>query len=311
MKEDGFESQRGATTYHSSTARPLCSWQLSLPPFPSLLPTDSSLTWQQALLSSNKPRSTTGLAYDTFADARDAATFGASNSNANFQGRTRSGSLGNRNSHPDSSNSSIYIDDVFNQSSPISSVHHPSTPIKGRGKGNNKPTPNKANNQHPNVNAYAGPNFHNSPSPASLPAPQFKARNSRNFGNGLNGHHPLGESTSSSNNSYGSGSGSGSGSDSGSESGKEEMNRSTRSVTAPVDNRNSFNQDNRQTTIENLLARMMRTPIWGGLIFNIMTKRASAMLWILPFSSTPSLFVSSLWFSPQRLVINFQITVAF
>lgn len=71
----------------------------------------------------------------------------------------------------------------------------------------------------------------------------------------------MGESTSSSNNSYGSGSGSGSGSDSGSESGKEEMNRSTRSVTAPVDNRNSFNQDNRQTTIENLLARMMGTPI--------------------------------------------------
>ncbi|TKY85379.1 hypothetical protein EX895_005541 [Sporisorium graminicola] len=50
----------------------------------------------------------------------------------------------------------------------------PSTPVK---KANNS-----ANQQHPAVAAiaYAGPNFHNSPSPASLPAPKFQNRLSKN-----------------------------------------------------------------------------------------------------------------------------------
>ncbi|SJX63535.1 uncharacterized protein SRS1_14291 [Sporisorium reilianum f. sp. reilianum] len=53
----------------------------------------------------------------------------------------------------------------------------PSTPVK---KANSN---NAANQQHPAVAAaiaYAGPNFHNSPSPASLPAPKFQNRLSKN-----------------------------------------------------------------------------------------------------------------------------------
>lgn len=122
---------------------------------------------------------------------------------------------------------------------------HPSTPVKG---GGNKSTPNKKSG----LNAYAGPNFHNSPSPASLPAPKF-SRNSRNFGIG---QHPLAdENTSSSNNSIGSASSE----DSGSDSGKEDLDRSKRSVTAPADVERSGIDANRQTTIETLLARMMGT----------------------------------------------------
>ena len=49
----------------------------------------------------------------------------------------------------------------------------PSTPVK---------KPANGNQQHPAVAAiaYAGPNFHNSPSPASLPAPKFHSRLGKN-----------------------------------------------------------------------------------------------------------------------------------
>ncbi|EST04968.2 Proline-rich nuclear receptor coactivator [Kalmanozyma brasiliensis GHG001] len=52
----------------------------------------------------------------------------------------------------------------------------PSTPVKKAGNSN-------GNQQHPAVAAaiaYAGPNFHNSPSPASLPAPKFQNRLGKN-----------------------------------------------------------------------------------------------------------------------------------
>lgn len=54
----------------------------------------------------------------------------------------------------------------------------PSTPVKKANNNNNN-----ANQQHPAVAAaiaYAGPNFHNSPSPASLPAPKFQTRLGKN-----------------------------------------------------------------------------------------------------------------------------------
>ncbi|CDR88511.1 uncharacterized protein SPSC_04338 [Sporisorium scitamineum] len=176
-----------------------------------------ALTWQQELLGAKKR---TGPHFDVFADARDIETFGADDGSAQGHGqaygkagkrRPRAGSFGSGAAQKNGKGASkgrgndvpLHIDDLFEsakadgmvksksaQSQRNGNAAHlhtqypshgapihiaPSTPVK-------KAT-NTANQQHPAVAAaiaYAGPNFHNSPSPASLPAPKFQNRLSKN-----------------------------------------------------------------------------------------------------------------------------------
>lgn len=172
-----------------------------------------ALTWQQELLGSKKR---TGPHFDVFADARDVETFGAEDGAAQGNGhqqgkagkrRPRAGSFGSGGQQKNGKGSNksrgndvpLHIDDLFesakadgmSKSKSTQSQHRnnnaahlytqypshgapihidPSTPAKKAANGNQ---------QHPAVAAaiaYAGPNFHNSPSPASLPAPKFGNR---------------------------------------------------------------------------------------------------------------------------------------
>lgn len=127
------------------------------------------LTWQQELFGSSKPH---GPAFDVFADSKDAETFGGAGSvgHSNMMNgksgkkktsaRPRADSVGELDLHSakgkgnhakkgTNTGSSIHFG---NGSASSSSTGPPSTP---------------------NKLAYAGPNFHNSPSPASLPVPKF------------------------------------------------------------------------------------------------------------------------------------------
>lgn len=124
----------------------------------------SALTWQQELFgSNNKAR---GPAFDVFADERDAMTFGGNvssqppNKGGKKKQRQRADSLGDINLHHNSDNA----------------AHgRPSKPKNGNqvqlGVINASSSPGPPTT--PNKLAYAGPNFHNSPSPASLPVPKF------------------------------------------------------------------------------------------------------------------------------------------
>lgn len=116
------------------------------------LPSGSNKTWQQIQLEEEKSRATHN---DVFADARDLQTFGEAEYGAGksskgkkparISERQRADSMGEisaRNTHHLSKK----------QQSFASVTLAPSTPDKI---------------------AYAGPNFHNSPSPASLPVPKF------------------------------------------------------------------------------------------------------------------------------------------
>ncbi|SNX84937.1 uncharacterized protein MEPE_03646 [Melanopsichium pennsylvanicum] len=171
-----------------------------------------ALTWQQELLGAKKRA---GPHFDVFADARDVETFGADESVPQSYGkvgkrRPRAGSFGSGGQKNGKSGNKgrtndvpLHIDDLFEaskvdgiskstsaQSQSRNNIHAnpqtqypshgapihiaPSTPVKKAPNGNP---------QHPNVAAaiaYAGPNFHNSPSPASLPAPKFRNRLSKN-----------------------------------------------------------------------------------------------------------------------------------
>ncbi|SPO40664.1 uncharacterized protein PSFLO_06146 [Pseudozyma flocculosa] len=145
----------------------------------------------------------------------------------------------------------LHIDDLFNSSSDhatsgknhrrgqsaavsFASVENglqqqPSTPAKKPH--HHQPQQQQQSGQHPSVAAaiaYAGPNFHNSPSPASLPAPKFSTRMNK-VDNGSGSIPPS---------SLGAGSGSGSGSSSsgsGSEDDEYEARRTIRSTTAPAE----------------------------------------------------------------------------
>ncbi|KAN0065094.1 hypothetical protein ACQY0O_001590 [Thecaphora frezii] len=195
---------------------------------------------------------------DVFADARDAETFGngvvghvASNEGGRRR-RVRAGSVGSgaaavaaaakggKSSRSKAAGAGgadvpLHIDDLFNSSSDLASGARghrrgqstivtfsqdraPSTPIK-------KQQPQ--NGQHPSVAAaiaYAGPNFHNSPSPASLPAPKFSTRVGKaDNGSGLFPASSLGASSSSSDSSA-------AGSDD-----EYEARRKVRSITAPAE----------------------------------------------------------------------------
>ncbi|PWN51147.1 hypothetical protein IE53DRAFT_62325 [Violaceomyces palustris] len=182
-----------------------------------------ALTWQQELLG-NKKRS--GPQFDVFADAKDVETFGGLEGNSKKdRRRARAGSVGAEQSVNQAragkggqkgADVPLFIDDLFNNN--VNFSHHrgmshgaaatvaaPTTPAKG------------GLHAAAVALAYAGPNFHNSPSPASLPAPKFSNR----FSKGLSYEQGAGTSSSDS-------------SSSGSEDEYEAM-RSVRGTTAPAD----------------------------------------------------------------------------
>lgn len=176
-----------------------------------------ALTWQQELLGAKKR---TGPHFDVFADARDVETFGADDGSAQGNGhaqgkagkrRPRTGSFGSgghkNGKGANKDRQAIHIDDLFESAKDDSMTKSKSAQSQRNGGGGNnaahlisqypphgapihiapstpvKKAPNNGNHQHPAVAAaiaYAGPNFHNSPSPASLPAPKFQNRLGKN-----------------------------------------------------------------------------------------------------------------------------------
>lgn len=216
-----------------------------------------ALTWQQELLGAKKR---SGPHFDVFADPRDVETFGADDGSAQGNGhsqsksgkrRPRAGSFGSggqknvKGANKGRGNDvPLHIDDLFegaktdgmsksksaqSQRSNATNLHTqfpshgapihiaPSTPVK---KANN------GNHQHPVVAAaiaYAGPNFHNSPSPASLPAPNFQNRLSKNSSELERGSMRPSSLAA------------GSSGDSGASDDEAELTRGVRSTTAPAE----------------------------------------------------------------------------
>ncbi|SPO26768.1 uncharacterized protein UTRI_04077_B [Ustilago trichophora] len=216
-----------------------------------------ALTWQQELLGAKKR---SGPHYDVFADARDVETFGADDGSAQVNGhsqgrggkrRPRAGSFGSagqkngKGANKGRGNDvPLHIDDLFeaakadgmiksksaqSQRNNATNLHTqypshgapihiaPSTPVKKAHNGNQ---------QHPAVAAaiaYAGPNFHNSPSPASLPAPKFSNRLSKNSSELERGSMRPSSLAA------------GSSGDSGASDDEAELTRGVRSTTAPAE----------------------------------------------------------------------------
>ncbi|GAC75117.1 hypothetical protein PANT_14d00046 [Moesziomyces antarcticus T-34] len=215
-----------------------------------------ALTWQQELLGAKKRA---GPHFDVFADARDVETFGAEDGSAPntthqsgkaSKRRPRAGSFGSggqkngKGAKNRQADVPLHIDDLFesangmvkskssqSQRSIAGPSNHavnqhaqypmhgapihiaPSTPVKKATNGNQ---------QHPAVAAaiaYAGPNFHNSPSPASLPAPKFHNRLSKNSAELERSSHLA----------------AGSSGDSGSSDDETVLTRGVRSTTAPAE----------------------------------------------------------------------------
>lgn len=219
----------------------------------------SSLTWQQQLLGKASAR---GPSVDVFADARDAATFGSPGDvNAHLRRRNRAGSFGAgntaRTSRKHATETPLVVDDVFaNFANPDIQGNHGRNASTG-----GHPSPSTPTRAQPHALsssaaaaaaaslAYAGPNFHNSPSPASLPAPKFSSRSNRQS---LLAATSADETSSSAE----------SGSD-------DEIERFRRAVSAPAPPHTSEveehreaqtqqrSQDGRAATIESLLERMM------------------------------------------------------
>lgn len=134
-----------------------------------------SLTWQQALMGSGKPR---GPTFDVFADARDAATFGSSGASTPT-GMPPHGGPGYVAGHKKTvaAKGRRQRSDSLGEASMLG-VHHNGDHKRGASTGaavqlGAKAAASADNPSTPNKLAYAGPNFHNSPSPASLPMPKF------------------------------------------------------------------------------------------------------------------------------------------
>lgn len=113
----------------------------------------SNKTWQQVQMEAEKSRAMTS---DVFADARDIQTFGDSSTGSIKVPRGKKAARGTDRQRADSmgeiSARSVQQHQTRRQQTHSNVTVAPSTPDK---------------------NAYAGPNFHNSPSPASLPVPKF------------------------------------------------------------------------------------------------------------------------------------------
>jgi hypothetical protein len=221
-------------------------------------PAKDSLTWQQELLGANKPR---GPTFDVFADARDVATFGGTSGDERRKepkGKKQGGasSAGNRKRAGSVGEIATHL-----PSKPSPSAHGlPSIPIMSSSQSGSIPKQESAMPTTPNGKfAYAGPNFHNSPSPASLPVPKFLQQRS-------NGGAEMTKSGSTlfakeammrraANDSRISNDGDTSTSSEEREDDNKEMKRSIRGVTAPPE----MQTENRQSeqTIESLLAKML------------------------------------------------------
>lgn len=168
-----------------------------------------ALTWQQELFNPAS-KAKRGPQFDVFADARDAETFGGSEDEGV---RTRSQSMGAKKAvggkgskkaglpQDIGSSGDLSLDDIFAAGGPTSAAatssagkQHvrissmpagPSTPAKRAqfaATNHHSSSPALSSNLAPPpvdaaaAAAYAGPNFHNSPSAASLPAPKFGSR---------------------------------------------------------------------------------------------------------------------------------------
>ncbi|CAO1620786.1 unnamed protein product [Parajaminaea phylloscopi] len=251
-----------------------------------------ALTWQQELLN---PTSTArrGPHFDVFADAKDAETFGGSGDELAHRsaGRQRAGSVGEQSKRAAKpakgkkgsranalaqSVGDLSIDDIFGNakaSTAASGGSGPSTPAKrppGKGSSQSSSSPLIKVSSVPALGipngsteaAYAGPDFHNSPSAASLPAPKFGSRQGKSVVSSLQrtGSHRSGTSSSSS-----------SGEDAeGSVSGRRNMRGATappapvaatpaggESTLQAVKPKPTAPDQDKSATIENLLARLM------------------------------------------------------
>lgn len=140
--------------------------------------TSSALTWQQELFGSNEK--IRGPAFDVFADERDALTFGGNTPprNPGKEGkkkqRQRADSLGDLHLH----NQGVA------QARSNKSKGSANSPFVHLGANEASSSPSSGPPTTPNKLAYAGPNFHNSPSPASLPVPKFLQSKNASGGNG-------------------------------------------------------------------------------------------------------------------------------
>ncbi|UZJ51041.1 hypothetical protein CBS101457_000361 [Exobasidium rhododendri] len=234
-------------------------------------PTNESLTWQQELLGSNKPR---GPAFDVFADARDEATFGASDlrsngTNMNQQAKSRKHGAGGGGGGGGGRKRADSVGEMglpSSQDKKYLSAGPPSAPLSSSKSGPSVIGLQSSTPSTPNTKfAYAGPNFHNSPSPASLPAPTFLRSKGGEMGKSpstlfarearMNGNAAVaGEVDEQSSNE--------SGEDGEGEKDRKQdlMNRSFRGSTAPpqLQSDNDAGNGTRSVTIESLLAKMMR-----------------------------------------------------
>ena len=224
---------------------------------PAATPTKETLTWQQELLSSNKSR---GPSYDVFADAKDEATFGSQGEDRRNPTGPKKQVGGGRGGAGRQRADSVGEMRLQAKGPAFSGI--PGAPLSSSMSGPNlsgidRQPPSTPNNKF----AYAGPNFHNSPSPATLPVPKFlQPKGGAGAGETAKlPNSPFAREAmlrSAANESGQSNDGDASTS---SEEWEEDMKRrSVRGVTAPPELQSSGNEGDRSITIESLLAKMMR-----------------------------------------------------
>lgn len=233
-----------------------------------------SLTWQQELLGSNKPR---GPTFDVFADARDEATFGGGSANERqgAEGQSRGNrkkqqqpQVGGR-KRADSAGESRLRSLVKSKSMAAGLPSAPQAPISDLHKSGSfaGAINSKAPSTPDSKLAYAGPNFHNSPSAASLPVPKFLQQRTGSSGSGdiisKPPSSPFARDAIIRNAVKGGGGGSGVSNDgdnsNSSEEDNDDLKRSTRGATAPPELQQSQvnGQDRRSMTIQSLMAKLM------------------------------------------------------
>lgn len=251
----------------------------------SILEAEKPLNWQQELFGATS-KAQRGPAFDVFADARDAETFGGDSGTEDAKAAKGTGKAGSRKSnkgkkaivqHSDSIGD-LSVEDVFNN--PTSMRRSGSLKVENSQRQTSLPTtpakkvhasaaskqtasspavaipahlaPPPRSNSASDDMAYAGPDFHNSPSAASLPAPRMRDRSSKSISSlaqassstAIAGGN-IGQMSASTSNS------------SASEVPEEAMRRSSRGVTAPAAPEQPASAE-KPATIENLLARLMR-----------------------------------------------------
>lgn len=228
-------------------------------------PAKDSLTWQQELLGSNKPR---GPTFDVFADSKDEATFGTAGErrSAKEAKPKKKGGVGGAGGGGGSDATTAggnrkragSVGDVTKIAFP--GYNLPSKPqnISSSQSGHDFAPDHALPSTPKGKFAYAGPNFHNSPSPASLPVPKFLQQKGsggdmQKSSSSLFAREAMARQASND----------GDNSTSSEEWEEDQKKRSIRGVTAPPElqggaNDTSDTGDQRSVTIESLLAKMMR-----------------------------------------------------